>query len=121
MQAVAAERRTTTTNGHLDRLVVTHEHWDHLSGFLQAQAIFDTVEVGEVWLAWTEDPDDELAAELRKHKKKALDGIVAAASSRTPARLRPRSARRDGSTRCSTSRATCGAAGTKTTARRSSG
>jgi hypothetical protein len=78
MQAVA-QNVHETTNGHLDRLVVTHEHWDHLSGFLQAQAIFDTVEVGEVWLAWTEDPDDELATELRKHKKKALDGIVAAA------------------------------------------
>jgi glyoxylase-like metal-dependent hydrolase (beta-lactamase superfamily II) len=78
MQAVA-QNVHEATHGHLDRLVVTHEHWDHLSGFLQAQTIFETVEVGEVWLAWTEDPDDELAAELRKHKKKALDGIVAAA------------------------------------------
>jgi len=78
MQAVA-QNVNDTTKGRLDRLVSTHEHWDHLSGFLQAQAIFDTVEVGEVWLAWTEDPDDELATELRNHKKKALDGIVAAA------------------------------------------
>lgn len=78
MQAVA-QNVYDTTNGRLDRLVSTHEHWDHLSGFLQAQAIFDTVEVGEVWLAWTEDPDDELATELRNHKKKALNGIVAAA------------------------------------------
>src|SRR6266849_7352658 len=78
MQAVA-RNVNDTTKGRLDRLVSTHEHWDHLSGFLQAQAIFDTVEVGEVWLAWTEDPDDELATELRNHKKKALDGIVAAA------------------------------------------
>ena len=91
MQAVA-QNVHEATNGHLDRLVVTHEHWDHLSGFLQAQTIFDTVEVGEVWLAWTEDPDDELAAELRKHKKKALDGIVAAAKladkGKTPAAQR---------------------------------
>jgi hypothetical protein len=91
MQAVA-QNVHDTTNGHLDRLVVTHEHWDHLSGFLQAQTIFDTVEVGEVWLAWTEDPDDELATELRQHKKKALDGIVAAAKlagdGKTPAAQR---------------------------------
>ena len=91
LQAVA-QNVHEATNGHLDRLVVTHEHWDHLSGFLQAQTIFDTVEVGEVWLAWTEDPDDELAAELRKHKKKALDGIVAAAKladkGKTPAAQR---------------------------------
>jgi hypothetical protein len=78
MHDVAASVRDTT-GGHLDRLVVTHEHWDHLSGFLQAQAIFDAVEVGEVWLAWTEDPQDELAAELRRRKRKRLQGIAAAA------------------------------------------
>jgi len=78
MQEVA-ESVKETTGGRLDRLVVTHEHWDHLSGFLQAQAIFDTLEVGEVWLAWTEDPDDDLAAELRKRKQKRLNGIAAAA------------------------------------------
>src|SRR4026208_2323192 len=61
MQAVA-QNVHEATNGHLDRLVVTHEHWDHLSGFLQAQTIFDTVEVGEVWLAWTGDPADEVGA-----------------------------------------------------------
>jgi hypothetical protein len=78
MQEVAQSVRETT-GGHLDRLVVTHEHWDHLSGFLQAGAIFDTLEVDEVWLAWTEDPEDELAAELRRRKQKRLEGIVAAA------------------------------------------
>ena len=78
MQAVAQSVHDTT-NGKLDRLVVTHEHWDHLSGFLQAGTIFDTFEVGEVWLAWTEDPQDELANELRQRKQKRLSGIVAAA------------------------------------------
>jgi hypothetical protein len=78
MQEVAQSVRDTT-GGRLDRLVVTHEHWDHLSGFLQAQAIFDAVEVGEVWLAWTEDPQDELANELRHRKQERLKGLVAAA------------------------------------------
>jgi Metallo-beta-lactamase superfamily len=78
MQEVAQSVRDTT-GGRLDRLVVTHEHWDHLSGFLQAQAIFDAVEVGEVWLAWTEDPQDELANELRHRRQERLKGLVAAA------------------------------------------
>ena len=41
-------------------LVVTHEHWDHVSGFVQARdaARPDKLTVGEVWLAWTEKPDD---------------------------------------------------------------
>src|SRR5918995_1578601 len=91
MQEVAESVRETT-GGRLDRLVVTHEHWDHVSGFLQAGAIFDTLEVGEVWLAWTEDPEDELAGELRKRKKKRLNGIAAAAklaeAEKTPAAKR---------------------------------
>lgn len=91
MQEVAESVRDTT-GGRLDRLVTTHEHWDHLSGFLQAEAIFDTLEVGEVWLAWTEDPEDELAGELRKRKTKRKNGIVAAAklaeSEKTPAARR---------------------------------
>jgi beta-lactamase superfamily II metal-dependent hydrolase len=54
-----------TTGGHIDVLVVTHEHWDHLSGFLQAQQLFSQLHVENLWMAWTEDPKDALANELR--------------------------------------------------------
>ena len=54
-----------TTSGHIDLLIVTHEHWDHLSGFIQARDLFAKLKVDKVWLAWTEDPDDELAKKLR--------------------------------------------------------
>jgi hypothetical protein len=78
MRAIAENVRDET-EGRLDILVATHEHWDHVSGFLQAQSVWDEIDVGEVWLAWTEDPQDELAAELRKRKHSRLDGLVAAA------------------------------------------
>ncbi len=39
MQAVAAERPRRRPAASLDRLVVTHEHWDHVSGFVQARTI----------------------------------------------------------------------------------
>jgi hypothetical protein len=54
-----------TTDGHVDLLIATHEHWDHLSGFVQAKDAFSRLKVGEVWLGWTEDPKDELANKLR--------------------------------------------------------
>lgn len=63
------------TGGRIDLLVVTHEHWDHLSGFLQAEAAMDGLTVGEVWLAWTEDPDDPLAQRLRRDRDQALAAL----------------------------------------------
>jgi beta-lactamase superfamily II metal-dependent hydrolase len=54
-----------STGGRVDLLIATHEHWDHLSGFVQAKDAFSDLKVGEVWLAWTEDPKDELAQKLR--------------------------------------------------------
>ena len=54
-----------TTHGHVDLLLATHEHWDHLSGFVQAKDLFRGLKVDQVWLAWTEDPQDALANKLR--------------------------------------------------------
>ncbi len=70
MQAVVADV-VQATGKRLDVLVVTHEHWDHVSGFLQAKEEFKKLPIGEVWLAWTEDPRSELANQLRKQKSKA--------------------------------------------------
>ena len=78
MQEVA-ENVSTVTGGRLDVLVATHEHWDHLSGFLQARDVFDPFTVKEVWLAWTEDSKDELANELRTRKARALRAVDTAA------------------------------------------
>lgn len=62
----------TASNGRIDLLVATHEHWDHVSGFVQAADSFAKLKVGEVWLAWTEDPQDKDAKELAASKGKAL-------------------------------------------------
>ncbi|MDQ5808227.1 MAG: hypothetical protein M3320_06080 [Actinomycetota bacterium] len=77
MKAVA-EDVVAETGGTLDVLIATHEHWDHLSGFVQAQDVWDTLDVREVWLAWTEDPTDELARELRQKRERAKHAIAAA-------------------------------------------
>jgi Metallo-beta-lactamase superfamily len=68
-----------TTRGRLDALVVTHQHWDHVSGFLQAQSVFDRLQIQEVWLAWTEDPADTLAHELTVRKALATTAVRQAA------------------------------------------
>lgn len=62
----------TETGGFVDLLVATHRHWDHVSGFLQAADEFARLKVGEVWLAWTENPEDPDAKSLRDDQAKAL-------------------------------------------------
>lgn len=68
MQKFAAEieqyTRTDSGKSRLDLIVATHEHKDHLSGFNQARDIFDRIEVGGVWMGWTENLEDDEAKEL---------------------------------------------------------
>lgn len=71
-----AENIRDETEGKLDVLVVTHEHWDHVSGFLQARDVFDKLSIAQVWLAWTERPDDDLAIELRQRKARTLRAVA---------------------------------------------
>ncbi len=61
------------TNGLIDILVVTHEHYDHLSCFSLAKDVFEGIKVGELWFAWTEDPRNEMAQVLRARRSHALD------------------------------------------------
>lgn len=66
------------TGGRIDLLVVTHAHGDHVSGFIQAEAEFRALTIGKVWMAWTEDPDDEFAKSLLSERNKAKDVLEAA-------------------------------------------
>jgi hypothetical protein len=63
------------TNGQIDLLVVTHEHWDHVSGFNQVQDLFENLKIQQVWVAWTEDPTDPLANKLRAERRTAEDAL----------------------------------------------
>jgi beta-lactamase superfamily II metal-dependent hydrolase len=62
----------------LDVIVLTHEHWDHNSGFYLAQEKFRQFEVGEVWAAWTENPKDPQACEFDTFKSTALKALQSA-------------------------------------------
>lgn len=63
------------TKGRIDVLVVTHEHADHVSGFLSAAEQFKNFTVHDVWFAWTENPKDEEAQKLDTFRQKALKAL----------------------------------------------
>lgn len=71
--------------GHLDLVVQTHEHKDHISGFnlrgKDKKLLWDDIEVDNTWLAWTENTDpggDNLAIELKKKFKKKKQALARA-------------------------------------------
>ncbi len=85
-----AEDITTLVDGNpIDVLVVTHEHWDHVSGFTSAAGkVFETLQFGAVWMPWTEDPKDPLARKLDEYKGNAM-AALALASSKLASQPRP--------------------------------
>jgi hypothetical protein len=66
------------TDSQLDAVAATHEHWDHISGFSQAKEIFDEIKVDNVWAAWTEEPDNTAAQQLKKEFKKSKKAVAKA-------------------------------------------
>ncbi|HVH46571.1 MAG TPA: hypothetical protein VM925_29725 [Labilithrix sp.] len=42
---------------HLDLLVMTHEHLDHMEGFYHQRAIFDEMRIDHVWMSLPSHPD----------------------------------------------------------------
>jgi hypothetical protein len=76
MNAVAENIKLATEPDGLDVLVATHQHWDHLSGFLQAREVFDRLGVGSVWVAWTEDPNNPVARRLKETQATRLQALT---------------------------------------------
>jgi hypothetical protein len=74
------------TGGRVDVLVITHEHYDHVAAFAGLNSLFcasdqqrkdGQLQVGEVWFAWTEDPDDPLGQKLNKARAAQVNQLAA--------------------------------------------
>ena len=78
------------TGGRIDVVVATHEHADHLSGFVQNGSPFlkDELTIAELWVAWTEKRGDGQADKLRKQRgtaQRIIDKAVEEARNRAGA------------------------------------
>jgi hypothetical protein len=74
----AAADIAAVTEGTIDVVVGTHEHYDHFIGFKHARDIFENLTIGEVWLAWSDKPGDQRAAWLRAIERKLKLGLQVA-------------------------------------------
>lgn len=59
----------------LDVVVGTHQHNDHLSGFVHAQKEFEKVKIKQVWLSWLDDPADAAARKIGKDHKNLVSSL----------------------------------------------
>jgi beta-lactamase superfamily II metal-dependent hydrolase len=66
---IATIAADSDSRARLDVVVATHRHRDHIAGFDNER--WHDVEVGEVWLPWVEDPEDEDAVNLRNRQQAA--------------------------------------------------
>ncbi|WP_438853318.1 ComEC/Rec2 family competence protein [Agromyces sp. M3QZ16-3] len=57
----------------VDVVAMTHRHRDHVSGF--ASELWNGVAVSEVWMPWTEDPNDPTARELLETMASFADSL----------------------------------------------
>lgn len=66
----------------IDLLVITHEHYDHLSGFGFTKDSFlaPGLTIERLWLAWTENRNDKQANDLRGRFDQAKEALGSAAA-----------------------------------------
>jgi len=63
-------------SGHLDLVVVTHEHLDHLEGFYRHRAIFDQRQVDQVWMGLPSRPDYYTKYRAARPQKKLQEAVA---------------------------------------------
>jgi hypothetical protein len=68
VERVISDVKSLVDRAAIDVVVATHRHRDHVQGF--DNPAWTEVEVGEVWLPWTESPNDPIARNLRERQSK---------------------------------------------------
>jgi len=71
--------RTQLDGKKLDLVVGTHQHNDHLSGFVHCADLFEG-QVEQVWLSWLDDPKDSLAQKVGQDQQHLVSVMQAVSS-----------------------------------------
>lgn len=76
-----AENIEKETGGHLDVVVMTHEHLDHIEGFFSMKKVFNRMTIGQVWMSLPSDPTYYKKYPKAQKQKKLRDAARAFATS----------------------------------------
>jgi beta-lactamase superfamily II metal-dependent hydrolase len=75
LQTIAGFIKDDLEGKPLDVVVGTHQHNDHLSGYVHAFDIFQQTGINNVWLSWLDDPKDEQAGKIAAGQRKVTDNL----------------------------------------------
>lgn len=64
MKTIAADIKNKLGTDTLNVIAGTHQHNDHLSGFVHAQKIFEEMKPQQIWLSWLDEPGNKQAARI---------------------------------------------------------
>ena len=84
LDKIVASIATELDGTPLDVVVATHQHNDHVSGFLHCETAFATIGVSQVWLSWLDDPGDAQATQIGTHHHNLLVQLAAARNALAP-------------------------------------
>ena len=71
----AVDDISQVTDQKVDIIIATHAHQDHISGFGSFASKFSALKVREIWMPWTENPDDPDAAKLKKKQLALIENL----------------------------------------------
>jgi beta-lactamase superfamily II metal-dependent hydrolase len=83
LDKVVASIAAETGGAPLDVVVGTHQHNDHVSGFVHCEDAFKAIGVSQVWLSWLDDPSDPQARDIGDNYNNLLARLTAARHSLT--------------------------------------
>src|SRR5688572_2082442 len=71
---IVAHIKKDLKDAKLDIVVGTHQHNDHVSGFVHAETQFKDL-VNKVWLSWLDDPKDRFARQIYNDQKSLVSQL----------------------------------------------
>ena len=72
------EQLCQDVDNHVDVLVVTHEHKDHVLGFERCKELFTALQIDQIWMAWTEKDGDPKVTKWKQQYGQRRMALLAA-------------------------------------------
>ncbi len=78
LKEIAASIKTALQGKPLNVVVGTHQHNDHMNGFVHVLKDLQGMKVGQVWLSWLDDPSDDEAQVIARDYNNLRTNLVGA-------------------------------------------